>query len=515
MKKTKILLLLLIIALAASMLALPAAAVDDPSVSAAAALLMNTDTGEVYYELNADDQRSPASTTKIMTALLVIEAVENGQFTLDDSVAAYDDCQTGMDEESTSADPAIEPGEILSVRDLLYCAMLPSANEACNILAEYTSGSIGDFVVRMNERAAELGCTGTHFNNPNGLEDGSHYSTARDMALIAQEAVRHEQFVALCSASSYAVGATNVNDVRYLDNSNQFVNPNSGYYNADIYGVKTGYTSAAGGCLVAAIERDGIDLIAVILGDTVNDDEDLRYDDAITLFNWLYDNYSYQQVLSSTDSVINVPVALATSETVAGRPDTGINVLLPNDFDMDSVEYEYVVYSERDASPLVAPVGAGTILGEVTVSADGRVFGTVNIVATNTAELSKSVYLKNSIKTILQQPVIHKLLVILIIVVALYLILSFFYVVQHSRYKRSLRQARQARAERLALHENFPEAAAESDYDDAEPAARGPGFFARLLENINDRLANATRREDDEDEDEYADEEETDDSLRP
>lgn len=503
MKKSKILLLVVIIALVSSMLALPAAAVDEPEITSAAAILMDTNTGIVYYERNADEQRAPASTTKIMTALLVIEAIENGQFTLDDSVSAYDDCQTGMDEDSSNANPTIVPGEVMSVRDLLYCAMLVSANEACNILAEYTAGSISEFVSRMNERAAELGCTGTHFNNPNGLEDSNHYSTARDMAIIAQEAVSHDQFVALCSASSYAIAATNESDTRYLSNTNKFVNSDSSYYDSDIYGVKTGYFENAGGCLVSAIDRDDTDLICVILGGTTGDDGDSRYDDTRTLFDWLYENYSYQQVLSSTDSVINVPVALATSDTVAGRPDTSINVLLPNDFDLDSVEYEYVIYSERDASPLVAPVSAGTILGEVTVSADGRVFDTVNIVATNTAALSKGVYLKNAVKTILQQPVVHKLLVILIIVVALYLILSFFYIVQHSRYKRSLRKARQARAEHLAVHENFPDAVVDpedGEYDE-EPAERGPGFFARLLENINDRLA-AARSQSEQDEEE-------------
>lgn len=510
MKKSKILLLVVIIALVASMLALPAAAVDDPTISAQAAVLMDTNTGVVYYAHNADEQRAPASTTKIMTALLVIEAIENGQFTLDDSVSASDNCQNGMDEDSSNANPTIAPGEVLTVRDLLYCAMLVSANEACNILAEYTAGSISEFVSQMNARAAELGCTSTHFTNPNGLEDSGHYSTARDMALIAQEAVSHDQFVALCSASSYTVGATNVNDSRKLSNTNRFVDPDSSYYDSDIYGVKTGYFENAGGCLVTAIDRDDTDLICVILGGVIEGDSDLRYDDTRTLFNWLYENYSYQQVLSSTDSVINVPVALATSETVAGRPDTSINILLPNDFDLDSVEYEYVIYSERDASPLVAPVSAGTILGEVTVSADGRVFDTVNIVATNTAALSKSVYLKNALKTILQQPVVHKLLVILIIVVALYLILSFFYVVQHSRYKRSLRQARRARAEHLAVYENFPEAAVEpEEYEDEEPAEREAGFFSRLMENIRDRMQAADQGE------EEFDEEETEDDVLP
>ena len=519
MKKSKILLLILILALTVSLLAPTALATEEttesteetvsvadaaPELSAAAAILMDTETGDIYYEQSIDEQRAPASTTKIMTALLVIEAIENGQFTLDDSVAAYDDCQQGMDEDSSNASPIIEPGEILSVRDLLYCAMLVSANEACNILAEYTAGSISDFVTMMNEKATELGCTNTHFANPSGLEDSDHYSSARDMALIAREAVTHDSFVALCSSSSYTVDATNINDSRSLTNTNKFVDPDSSYYNADVYGIKTGYLEVAGGCLVTAIEKDDIGIIAVILGDVVDDDGDYRYSDTAALFTWLYDNFSYRQVLSSTDSVIKVPVTLATSDTISGRPDESITVLLPNDFDMDSLEYEYIIYSERDATPLVAPVSAGTILGEVTVRVGDRVFGTVNIVATNTAELSKSVYLKSAVKSVLQQPIIHKLLVILIIVVALYLILSYLYVVQHSRYKRSLRQAKRDRAERLALRENFPGAQGDTDVleDAPMPEEREPGFggfLTRLLDRINERL-NERRTQRDEDE---------------
>ncbi len=522
MKKSKILLLILILALTVSLLAPTALATEEttesteetvsvadaaPELSAAAAILMDTETGDIYYEQNIDEQRAPASTTKIMTALLVIEAIENGQFTLDDSVAAYDDCQRGMDEDSSNASPIIEPGEILSVRDLLYCAMLVSANEACNILAEYTAGSISDFVTMMNEKATELGCTNTHFANPSGLEDSDHYSSARDMALIAREAVTHDSFVALCSSSSYTVDATNINDSRSLTNTNKFVDPDSSYYNADVYGIKTGFLEVAGGCLVTAIEKDDIGIIAVILGDVVDDDGDYRYSDTAALFTWLYDNFSYRQVLSSTDSVIKVPVTLATSDTISGRPDESITVLLPNDFDMDSLEYEYIIYSERDATPLVAPVSAGTILGEVAVRVGDRVFGTVNIVATNTAELSKSVYLKSAVKSVLQQPIIHKLLVILIIVVALYLILSYLYVVQHSRYKRSLRQAKRDRAERLALRENFPGAQGDTDVleDAPMPEEREPGFggfLTRLLDRINERLNERRAQRDEEEYDE-------------
>ncbi len=486
MKKSKFLLLFLTILILASALPLQALALDDPEIAPPAAVLMDAESGEVFYSVGAHDSRDPASTTKIMTALLVIEAVEDGKFTLDDSVAAYDDCQKGMAEDSSNANPVIAPGEILSIRDLLYCAMLSSANEACNILAEYTAGSIDAFVDLMNERAEELGCTDTKFRNPNGLENANHYSSAYDLALIARECVKHTQLVEICSSPSYGVDATNMNDPRTLRNSNRQLDSNSDYYNPEVYGLKTGFFESAGYCLVSAMEKDDINLIAVILGEA---DENARFADANTLFDWFYENFSYVQVLSATDSVIKVPVQLGVDESVAGRPEVSVNVLLPNDFDMDSVQYEYVVYSDRDATPLVAPVNAGTILGEVTVSADGREFGTVNIVATNTAELSRGVYLKNSLRTILQQPVVRKLLVTLILVVALYLILVFFYLVQRARHVRSLREARQSRVERQAMRENF------SDVPLGEEEPRESEFSFR--EFVSGLLAKLKREDDD------------------
>ena len=463
MKKSKFLLFLLLLALTFSLFPLSALAVDEPDTQSRSVILMDAKTEDIIYEKNADEQRAPASTTKIMTVLLAVEAIENGEFELEDSVYAYDDCQYGMEEDSSNADPAIEPGEILTVRDLLYCAMLASANEACNILGEYMAGSISDFVAEMNQRAEELGCTDTHFANTNGLEDSDHYTTARDMAIIASAASQHSMFSELCSTPEYTVAATNINSERYLKNTNAMLNSNSDYYYEYCFGIKTGYFSNAGYCLVSGATQSDIDLICVVLGGSLVEDEEgnetyTQYRDSIDLYTWCYENYSYQMVLNSTDSLIKVPVTMGTDETVAARPETSAQVLLPNDFDMDTLQFEYVIYSERDNDPLTAPVSAGQILGEVTVYADGKVCGTSNLVATNSVDLSKSLYLKAAAKTILAQELVHKILVGLVVVFALYLVLVFVYLVLRVRHKRSLRLAQKDYAERVAALENFPDA---------------------------------------------------------
>ncbi len=514
MKKSKFLLLALILLMTAALLPLQALALESPEVTSPAVLLMDADSGEVLFEENADERRQPASTTKIMTVLLTIEAIEKGQFTLDDTVVASENCQYGMDEDSSNANPAIEPGEILSVRDLLYCAMHASANEACNILAEYIAGSISEFVILMNQRAAELGCTNTHFNNPSGLEDSDHYSSARDLSIIAMEAVRHEQFVSLCSDDDYTVPATNIAGERSLRNTNALLDSSSKYYYEYAFGIKTGFFTNAGYCLVSAATKDNTTLVSVVLGGTQDDSGDSRFVDTIALYDWAFENYSYQTVLSSTESHINVPVTMGVDDSVAARPETTINILLPNDFDPESLEFEYVVYSERDGEILEAPVDAGTILGEVTVSADGRVFGSSYLVATNSVDMSKTIYLSASINSILQQPIVNKLCTILIVVLALYLILVFFYAVQRIRHKRSLRQARRDRAERQALQEAFnvyvtpaakalpAQSAAPEEDPDAQPA---PGFVQTLKDFFTGLLNRLRGPETDED---YEEEEE-------
>ena len=261
MKKIKIFPLILIICLALCALAPAAYAIDDPQLGAQAVYLADMNTDEVLYEKNADEQRSPASLTKIMTGLLAIEAVESGQCSMDDIVTAGADAWYGMAEDSSNSN--IQPGEMMTYRDLVYCAVVHSANEACNILATYISGSISAFVDRMNQRAAELGCTNTHFLDPNGLSNDGHYTTARDLYYITKEAVKHPDFLTICDTEYYKTQPTNMSEAREIWNSNALIS-NGGYYasmsmqnNGHDYlyegaaGVKTGYTRAAGYCLVS------------------------------------------------------------------------------------------------------------------------------------------------------------------------------------------------------------------------------------------------------------------------
>ena len=477
MKKFKLLSLLLIVMLFASLLPVSALAVTEPDISAAAAIVVDKESGEVYYEKNADQRIQPASTTKLMTALLVIEAVERGEISMGDAVVASDNSGYNLDDDSTNANPRIQPGESMTVQDLLYCTMLVSANEACNILGEYVSGTVLGFVDDMNARAEELGCTGTHFANTNGLEDSDHYSTAADFAIIAREAMSHSLLEQICGTQSYTVPETNRAPERTLTNTNMLLNSDSAYYYAPAYGIKTGFFTNAGYCLVSAAEKENIDVICVVMGGVEMDDQ---FRESIELFNWMFDNYEYRQILSSAETIVTVPVYMGTSETTGVRAEDAVSVILPRDYDISKVGYQYVLYHEQKGERLEAPISAGEILGEITVveldenKNTVRTFGTSKLVAASSVEMSRVDYIRSQVRELFQTGPVRKIITILIILLAAYLLLVVFYSIQRVRHLHSLRLAKKDRAERRAAAEaqwlTFPD-----EEENSEPAVE---FFA-------------------------------------
>ena len=466
MKKIKIFSLILSLLLLAGALT-PAALADEQELSApelrsAAAIIIDCSTGRPLYAYNADERREPASLTKIMTALLAIEAAERGEVSLDDNVTAGDEALQGMVENGSTAD--IQVGETMTLRDLLYCAMLSSANEACNIIAVYVAGSLDAFVEDMNNRAAEIGCTGTHFANTHGLPDSDHYTTARDFAMICQEAMSNEVFYSMSGTVSYTVPATNMSAERQLSNSNGLINPETTVYPGNYYEYaragKTGHTTAAGYCLASLAERDGIRLIAVVLGGEYTQDDDGSYiytnfTDSRTLYTWVYDNFSMQEVLSSTEIVTSATVALAEDNGRASlRPQQSITALLPNTgFDTSTLERDIELYSDSNGEELVAPIAAGSVLGVVTVSLDGYVLGSSSLVTSGTVELARSEYMKQEIAGFFSNIWVEIILIVLVAAVALYIASVVRYRKLHKRHLQSLEQAEERIARRRAEEE--------------------------------------------------------------
>ena len=457
MKKFRIIPLILTICLLFTLLSPCASATDEPPLhSAKAVVLADMDSGRLLYTLNADEQRSPASLTKIMTVLLAIEAIERGEVTLEEMVTAQEDCLEGLNSDSSTSD--IRPGEIMSYQDLLYCAMVHSANEACNIIAHRVSGSVGAFVELMNKRAAELGCTNTHFADPNGLSNEDHYTTAYEMYLITREALRHSLFAEICNTKGYDMPATNLSRARSFANSNALISPDSDYGSSYLYpfaaGVKTGFTQRAGYCLVSTAEKDGVRLLAVVMGCdgwlNAGIDEYENFSDTISLYNWAFDNFAYRQAISTTNVVTRVQVELAADADsgVNLRPQNDVTLLLPKDLDLEKLELQTTVFDDM----LVAPIGAGTVLGRAEIVIDGVDYGHVNLVNAAEVELSRKEFMNRQVHETIARPWVIVLLVFIVLLAGGYLILVLRYRAQRRKYLRRKRElaARRAARERSA-----------------------------------------------------------------
>ncbi len=383
MKKFRLLCLILSLCLVFALVPPRAQALEAPEFSARSAIVVDLGSGETVWEKNADEVRAPASLTKIMTGLLAAEAVESGAADPDEPVTAGADCRWNMDDSSSNA--GIVPGETMSFRDLFICAMVVSANEACNVLASRLDGGVGAFVEHMNRRAAELGCESTRYFDPNGLSHENR-TTARELSVILREALRHETFLAAFTTTHYEVPATNRSDERSLVTTDALT-ARDAYYSmyGDYYydyalGAKTGFTRAAGYCLASVAEKDGVRLLAVVLGCpgplTGDSREPESFRDTIRLYDWIFGSYAPVRLFAPGEELCRAPVARAADgESAALCCAEDPVVLLPID-----ASWPGEIRIEPVAGPLCAPLPAGAVLGRVTVCVDGVSHGPYDLI---------------------------------------------------------------------------------------------------------------------------------------
>ena len=395
MKFKRLFSVFLLLTVLAGFAAVPAAAdetktpVPDPDIQAKAALLVDWDTETVLYAKNEHTELYPASLTKIMTALLTLEAVDQGKLALDQELTATAAALDGLAADGSTA--GIKVGETMTVENYLKCMLIVSANEACDVLAEGVSGSVSAFVDAMNARAAELGCKNTHFVNPNGLHDSQHYTSAWDLYLITREALKYPEFMAVCDMGVAEIPATNLSESRRLRTTNYLLSNwrAAGYLYPDAHGIKTGSTSEAGHCLVSSATRGSRSLISVVLGaERVVGENGVAnvksFSETSRLFEWGFANFSTQTVLTELDMLADVPVALSKIDSVAVHPDREVTLVLPNDVGPEDLERKLTLEEN-----VQAPVSAGQELGSVELSRNGTVYVSVPLVALNDVEASK------------------------------------------------------------------------------------------------------------------------------
>ncbi|MCI9678811.1 MAG: D-alanyl-D-alanine carboxypeptidase [Oscillospiraceae bacterium] len=382
----------------------------DLDVEAKAALLADPETGEILYARNIHERLYPASLTKVMTTLLVLEAVDDGRLSMDQVLTASQEAIELVPADGSNA--GIKIGEEMKVEDLLYCVMLVSANEGCNILAEAVSGSVDAFVEDMNERAAAIGCEDTHFVNTNGMPDVNHYTTAWDLYRITLEARKHPDFMPLAGSIYHEVPATNLSDARKLYTTNYLIST----YRTDYYrypgadGIKTGSTSDAGYCLIASATRSGRSLVSVVLGAERIKEEDgttitKSFTETKKLFDWGFDTFSRQVILGKGESIAEVPVTLSQEVNyVKVHPAREVERLIPNNMDPAlDIQRECTFVSES----VEAPIQRGQVLGQITLSYGDKVYDTVNLLADSDVSASRLLVFQRDVMLFLQKPAVR------------------------------------------------------------------------------------------------------------
>lgn len=355
--------------------------------AATAAILVDCESGFVLYEKNADAPVAPASTTKIMTALLVFDAIAAGKTTLDTKVTATAPAFYGIEWDASRVSPYIAEGEVLSVSDLLYCVMLHSDCVACNILAIHVSGSVESFVAQMNAKALELGCTGTNFVNTHGYTANGHTATARSLYLITKAAMAYEGFAEIVASKSYTVPATNKFGERTIKNTNALMAEDSSYYYPCVAGVKTGHTDAAGWCLSSYAQKDGRSLICVVLGaseTTLPDNTKLigSFSESKRLLEWGFSSYSFREIIPQGSIISQVKVAQSDNKEVGLYSSSGAKYLFACDVSSSDIVSSITLYNGE----ITAPVSAGDAVGELTVTYNGSVIATSTLYASENIE---------------------------------------------------------------------------------------------------------------------------------
>lgn len=394
---------------------------EDPSLTppniqyAQSALLMDMASGRVLYSKNLDERVYPASTTKIMTAIL---ALEMGN--MDDSVTATYDALKSITLEDSHM--GILTGEELTLDQLVKGMLVYSANDAANVIAIHIAGSMDAFVDIMNQKAQELGMTGTQFVNPCGSHDDNHFTTARDLAILSKYAMKNDQFREIVKMPIYKIPATNkYSTERILVNTNLFLGTSrsSYYYYPPAIGIKTGHTSQAGYCLVSAAAYNDTELLAIVMNCKNVDTKEQAYSyiDSKTLFNFGFDNYIHQPLASVGDIVSDSKVYEAKDDMrVAVTVETDVSALIPS----GEGNADQITTNIDMPEKLQSPIAKGDVLGTVTYSYKGIEVGSANLIATNDVERNNILHVFHLVLKVITSPFffIPAILLILLIMYA-------------------------------------------------------------------------------------------------
>lgn len=389
-------------------------------------LLVNTDSETVIFDKNADKRSAPASLTKIVTCMLVLENCPD----LSVEITCKRECLDGL-YAMNAATAGIVTGESLSIKNLLYCLMLPSAADAANILADYVGGGIDNFVVMMNDFVAKLGCKDTKFVNAHGLDtDPNGYTTANDLYKITKYALQNPLFKEITSTSRYDIAPTEKYPyTRYLHNTNKMMNAGiPDYYHKSVSGVKTGTTEKAGRCVISTASQDGYNYMLIVMGapqydiDNDNVEENVAFTESKKIYNWAFDNIELTKITNTTDVITVVDVKYNSKvDHLRLLPAEELSALVPLGTESGSL----IIRPVENATPTVvkAPIKKGDVLGKAEILYGEDIVATVDLVAAEDVDLNIFLLILGTIKDIFSTTVFKILFAVAAVLIIIYILL--------------------------------------------------------------------------------------------
>ncbi|MBQ5417620.1 MAG: D-alanyl-D-alanine carboxypeptidase [Oscillospiraceae bacterium] len=417
-------------------------------IASEAAVMINLDKDITVYEKNATKKMYPASLTKIMTAIVVLDNVDDLEHTKYEApLVVFDDLYlTG------ALTLGYCYGEVITVKDLMYSMLVYSACESAGILAYNVGGdSMQNFVDMMNKKAEEIGCTGTHFVNPHGLHDKKQYTNAHDMALIAEYAVKnYPEFTEIACTQEYTLGATNIHDEgwRKITHSNKMMNMASEYYYPYAKGIKTGTTDESGRNLISMAENDGSRYLLVTMGAPMYDEDGndvyRNFEDQIKLYDWAFGTLSYRQIVPKGKEITEIPVRMGNDQDFVRLVTAeSVEQLWSSEIDENQLKPEIDVsgYTNEDKS-VDAPVSFGQKLGTYTLSLNGEEICKVDLVAQESVSLSFVDYNIKMAKDFFGSFWFRLALIILAVLIVLYAVIV---LTVSSKQRRKLKRVRRSR----------------------------------------------------------------------
>ena len=356
---------------------------EQPEISANAAILIDSSSEKVLYSKNENQKMYPASTTKILTAILTIENCN-----LNDVVTVPYEAISSITSGYSVA--ALQTGEQLTVEQLLQVMLVHSANDAANVLAFHVSGSIENFAELMNNKVSELGLTNTHFTNPSGMHNENHYTTAHDLAIIMKYCMKNDTFRSLSSLKYCTIPATNKYDVRVFNTTNELLiydnrDVSSNYYYKYAIAGKTGYTTQAKNCLVSVAKKENLELICVVLSAGIYPNNvSAKFVDTKSIFNYGYNNYTIKKLREKDAIATQIDIGNGTKET------RNLDLLISDDLSalvtQDEFDTEFEPQIELQDN-LFAPIAQGQVVGKITYTIDGVQYSS-NLLASHSVEQS-------------------------------------------------------------------------------------------------------------------------------